>query len=182
LSCSVSDVLERRFGMAVTASIESGARDFEFLIGTWVVHNRKLRDRLAGCDEWDEFESTCVARTILDGLGNIDEFRTDYHGGIVGMSLRLFDPVRRTWAIYWSDTRRCGELDPPVVGSFVDGVGVFTCEDVFNGRPILVRYIWSEITPDSAHWEQAFSEDGGETWETNWTMDHRRTGGLAAAA
>ena len=77
--------------MSVIASSESSAHDFDFWTGTWRGHNRRLRERLAGCDEWDEFEGTCVARPLLDGLGNMDEFRTDYQGGLVGLSLRFFD-------------------------------------------------------------------------------------------
>jgi hypothetical protein len=160
--------------MSVTASSESSAHDFDFWRGTWLGRNRRLRERLAGCDEWDEFEGTCVARTILDGLGNVEEFRTDYQGGIVGMSLRLFDPVTRLWAIYWVDTRRCGVLEPPVLGSFSAGVGVFECDDTFDGRPIVVRFVWSGVTSTTARWEQSFSEDGGKTWETNWTVEHTR--------
>ena len=90
------------------------------------------------------------------------------------MSLRLFDPVTRLWASYWADSRRCGVLEPPVLGSFSDGVGVFECDDTFDGRPIVVRYVWSGMTPSTARWEQSFSDDGGETWETNWTVEHSR--------
>jgi hypothetical protein len=104
----------------------------------------------------------------------VDEFRTDYQGGIVGMSLRLFDPLTGLWAIYWIDSRRCGVLEPPVLGSFSDGIGVFECDDTFQGRPIVVRYTWSHITDATACWEQSFSDDRGKTWETNWTVEHRR--------
>jgi hypothetical protein len=139
------------------------------------VHNRRLRQRLAGSDEWDEFEATSEARPILDGLGNFDEFRTDYLGGFVGSSMRFFDPETRQWWIYWADSRRSGELDPPVVGAFDGDVGIFEGSDTFEGRPILVRYTWSGVTTPTPRWEQAFSEDGGETWETNWIMDFTRS-------
>ena len=105
--------------------------------------NRRLRKRLAGADEWEEFAATSVARPLLDGMGNEDEFRTDHDGGMIGMSFRFFDPVTRLWSIYWADSRRCGLLDPPVFGSFADGIGVFEGPDAFEGRPILVRFIWS---------------------------------------
>ncbi len=162
--------------MASTATTESAVRerDFDFWMGSWTVHNRRLRERLAGCEEWDEFDSTVVARPLLDGMGNEDEFRTDFDGGFVGMSLRFFDPRTRQWWIYWADTRRCGRLDPPVVGAFEGDVGVFEGEDTFDGRPILVRFVWSGVTTETPRWEQAFSEDGGETWETNWIMDFTR--------
>jgi hypothetical protein len=157
--------------MAQAVAREGTARDFDFWMGRWKVHNRRLRRRLRGSDEWEEFEATSVARPLLDGLGNEDEFRTDYRGGFVGMSFRFFDPEKKQWAIYWADSRRSGELDPPVFGSFSGDTGVFQGEDTFDGRPILVRFIWSGVTTSTPRWEQAFSDDGGKTWETNWVMD-----------
>jgi hypothetical protein len=150
------------------------AQDFDFFMGRWTVQNRRLTERLAGSDEWEEFESTSVAHPILGGLGNEDEFRTDHGGGFTGMSFRFFDPVKRRWSIYWADSRRPGELDPPVFGTFADDIGVFEGSDVFEGRPILVRFIWSGITTPTPRWEQAFSDDDGEMWETNWIMDFSR--------
>jgi hypothetical protein len=147
------------------------AQDFDFLMGSWKVHNRVLRKRLAGCDEWDEFEATSVARPLLEGLANEDEFRTGFCGGFIGMSFRFYDPKTDLWSIYWADSRRSGALDPPVYGSFAGDRGVFLGEDTFEGRPILVRFIWSEITSGTPRWEQAFSEDDGDTWETNWVME-----------
>jgi hypothetical protein len=160
--------------MSVQAPAASSARDFDFWIGSWSVRGRRLRERLAGCQEWDELEATSVAWPLLDGLGNVDEFRTDYQGGFVGISLRLFDPTTRMWSIYWADSRNTGPIDPPVVGSFADDVGVFECDDTFNDIPIRVRYIWSRVTTEHPRWEQAFSTDGGETWETNWVNDFTR--------
>jgi hypothetical protein len=156
------------------ATIEGTAQDFDFWMGSWHCRNRRLRERLAGSDEWDEFDSTVVARPILDGLGNEDEFRTDYAGGFVGMSFRFFDPEAKRWSIYWADTRRSGLLDPPVLGGFSGDVGIFEGDDTFDGRPIRVRFIWSGITTPTPRWEQAFSDDGGATWETNWIMDFAR--------
>ena len=156
--------------------MENGARDFDFWMGNWKVHNRYLRERLQGSSEWDEFEATSVARPLLDGLGNQDEFRTDYQGGFIGMSFRFFDPTEGTWAIYWADTRRSGLLDPPVVGSFSGDVGTFEGTDTLEGRPIRVRFVWSGVTTSTPRWEQAFSDDGGETWEVNWVMEFTRTG------
>ena len=153
---------------------EPSSRDFDFWMGRWNVHNRRLRKRLAGADEWDEFEATVVARPILGGMGNEDEFRTDYDGGFIGMSFRFFDPARKRWSIYWADSRRCGELDPPVFGTFSGDTGVFEGADVFEGRPILMRFTWSDITTPILRWEQAFSDDGRETWETNWIMEITR--------
>jgi hypothetical protein len=154
-----------------TVQSESSARDFDFFMGRWHVHNRVLRKRLAGHAEWEEWEATSVARPLLDGLGNEDEFRTDHGGGFVAMSFRFFDPATRLWSIYWVDSRRSGLLDPPVTGSFSGDTGVFDGTDTVDGRPILIQYLWSGVTTPTPRWEQAFSDDGGVTWETNWVMD-----------
>jgi hypothetical protein len=167
-------------GIAPEASSTSSVHDFDFLMGTWHMHNRRLRERLAGCDEWDEFEATSVARPLLDGLGNMDEVRTDYDGGMVAVSIRFFDPVTRLWAIYWASNRTVlGLLEQPVVGSFEDGVGTFDCDDTFAGRPIIVRYRWWDVDTPHPRWAQFFSEDGGETWEKNYENVLTRTGGLS---
>jgi hypothetical protein len=150
--------------------------DFDFLMGRWIVRNRRLVHRLAGSDEWDEFESKAAARPLPAGLGNEDLFCSDYGGGFVGMSFRFYDPDSGIWSIYWADSRRPGLLDPPVIGAFEGDAGVFVGQDTFDGRPILVRFIWSGVTTPTPRWEQAFSEDDGETWETNWIMDFTRAG------
>jgi hypothetical protein len=154
--------------------MENGARDFDFWMGSWKVHNRYLSRRLEGSTDWVEFEATSVARPLLDGLGNEDEFRTDHEGGFIGMSFRFFDPTTGKWSIYWADSRRPGLLDPPLIGSFFGDVGIFEGTDTFEGRPIDVRFTWSGVTTPSPRWEQAFSADGGETWELNWVMEFTR--------
>ena len=155
----------------------SSAHDFDFWPGEWHVRNRRLRARLAGSDEWEEFEATSTARLLLDGLGNEDEFRTDHAGGFIGMSFRFFDPESRLWTIYWADSRRPGRLDPPLVGSFSGDVGVFHGDETWEGRPVRIRFVWSAVTTPTPRWEQAFSDDGGETWETNWVMEFTRAKG-----
>ena len=162
--------------MSATVKAGSTVRDFDFWMGSWTARNRRLRERLAGSDEWEEFDSTSNAWPVLDGMGNEDDFHTDFQGGFAGMSLRFFDPNTRQWSIYWADSRRPGLLDPPVVGSFDGDVGTFEGEDVLRGRPILVRFTWSGVTTPTPRWEQAFSDDGGRSWETNWVMDFERIG------
>jgi hypothetical protein len=157
--------------MSETLQAGTTARDFDFLMGSWHVANRRLRRRLAGSADWEEFAATALAQPILDGFGTQDVFATEHDGGFVGMSFRFFDPERQRWSIYWADSRRPGELDPPLVGHFDGEAGVFHGEDVFKGRPILVRFIWSGVRTSTPRWEQAFSDDGGRTWETNWVMD-----------
>jgi hypothetical protein len=156
-----------------------GRRDFDFLFGSWRVHNRRLLRRLEGCTDWEEFETSLSTRPILTGLGNVDTFYTEAlpdGAAWEGFTLRLFDPETRSWRIWWAATSRPGHLDPPVVGGFTDGHGKFYGDDVHEGRPVRVLYEWKDITPTSACWEQAFSPDDGETWETNWVMNVSRAG------
>ena len=155
----------------------SAVHDFDFYMGTWRVHHRRLAERLAGNEEWQQFEGTSRAWPILGGAGNIDDNVLELPAGAYrAVSLRSFDPKTGQWAIWWLDGRNPGRLDPPVVGRFENGVGTFIGDDAFNGKPILVRFIWSDITETTCRWEQAFSPDGGETWEVNWVMESTRTG------
>ncbi len=155
----------------------SGLQDFDFLLGEWRVHHRRLKLRLAGSQEWIEFEGTCGNRALMAGWGNIDENRIDLPGDAYrGVGLRSYDPKSGLWSIWWLDGRNpSADLDPPVRGRFEHGVGTFYADDTLNGKPIRVRYRWSQITPTSAHWEQAYSPDAGKTWETNWLMDFQRS-------
>jgi hypothetical protein len=152
----------------------SGASDFDYLFGRWNVHNRRLRERLKGSTTWDEFEGTAVVRKVWGGQANLDEYEADGPSGhIQALTLRLFNPRSQQWSIYWA-TSAAGTLDVPMIGSFKDGRGEFYDQEMFEGRSIYARFIWSQITPTSCRWEQAFSPDGGQTWETNWVMDFRR--------
>lgn len=149
--------------------------DFDFYMGSWRVHHQRLRERLAGSDDWQHFDGTSTAWPILDGAGNIDDNVLELPAGTYrAISLRTYDPVTNNWSIWWLDGRNPGQLDPPVIGGFKDGIGTFICPDTFHGRPILVRYIWSNITGTTCRWEQAFSEDDGATWEVNWIMESTR--------
>lgn len=145
------------------------AADFDFLHGRWNVRNERLQRRLAGSNDWETFDATQECRPLLAGLGNIDEFVTEWAQGFLGIALRLFNPRTRQWSIYWA-SNRTAVLEPPVIGSFEDGIGTFYGKDLHEGVPIDVRFIWSHITAVGARWQQAFSVDGGKTWETNWRM------------
>jgi hypothetical protein len=147
--------------------------DFDFLFGDWIVHNERLTARLVGCSDWETFEATNHCHPILGGVGNVDEFVTHWNGGFRGATVRLFDLERAQWSIYWA-SNRTGVLEPPVVGRFADRVGTFFGRDSHEGTPVLVRFIWSDITVASALWQQAFSTDDGKTWETNWRMRFKR--------
>jgi hypothetical protein len=155
------------------------SQDFDFLMGIWRVQHRYRVRRLAGCNDWIEFEGTCAARKILGGLGNSDENDIAMPGRrYTGMSLRLWDCERERWTIHWLDGRRPGVIGAPVCGGFAqrpDGpFGVFYGDDELDGRAVRVRYIWSRIADSTPRWEQAFSGDEGNSWETNWYMDFTR--------
>jgi hypothetical protein len=151
-----------------------GAHDFDFLFGRWSVAHRKLKQRLAGSDEWIAFDGTCDVRPLLGGAGNCDEnWLGDPSGAYAALTLRLFDPAEGRWSIRWVDGRFM-RLEPPVHGGFDGDAGIFLGEDSWEGRPIQVRFIWRRLGTDRAQWEQAFSDDRGSTWETNWTMDFTR--------
>lgn len=151
----------------------SGARDFDFLLGRWRVHNERLKARLKGSNEWEAFEATLEVRSILDGLGNVDQYKATLFGKpLEGTTLRVFNPRTKKWSLYWVDNWSA-TLYPPMVGEFKNGVGHFFGDDENDGKKVNSRFIWSEITENHACWEQAFSEDG-ETWETNWIMEFSR--------
>ncbi len=146
-----------------------GRHDFDFYHGHWRVRNERLKRRLVGSDEWESFEASQTSLPLLGGIGNVDDFVTSWNDGFLGMTLRLFDLEARQWRIYWA-SNRSGVLEPPVIGRFAHGVGTFHGRDLHEDRPVLTRFTWSDITQDSAHWQQALSADDGATWETNWHM------------
>ena len=123
-----------------------------------------------GCTEWIEFEAYQEMRTLLNGIGNIDNFKATVEGKpFEGMTLRLFNPLTKLWSIYWADSNK-GVLDPPVVGSYENKIGTFYGKDIFNNKEILVKFNWDKTDPENPVWSQAFSEDNGKTWEWNWYM------------
>jgi hypothetical protein len=154
----------------------AGLHDFDFLVGQWHGHHRKLKEKLANSHDWEEFDGTLSMRKLMDGYANVDDnvFNTP-EGTYRGVGLRSYDTKTGQWAIWWLDGRDpFGQLDPPVKGHFENGVGTFYSTDTLRGKPIRVRFVWSKITATTAHWEQAYSADDGKTWEVNWTMDFTR--------
>ena len=161
--------------MTTSTTTQSTAADFDFLIGSWRVAHRRLKDRLAGSRTWVAFPGTTVVRKTLGGQGNVDDNVLERPGGAYcAMTLRVFDPQTDRWSIWWFDGRYPTSLDAPMVGRFEAGVGTFHADDTFEGRSVRVRFRWTSPEPDRPHWEQAFSIDDGVTWETNWTMDFAR--------
>lgn len=166
--------LDENNELQITASELSSHHDFDFYEGKWLIHNRKLNNRLCNSDEWTEFTAKQEMQIILLGFGNTDNFIAEFGGkAFEGRTIRLFDPKTKLWSMYWTDNTN-PILQPPTVGSFKDGIGKFYCKDTFEGKPIIVEFLWDKTNPQNPRWRQAFSADKGETWEINWYMDMSR--------
>jgi len=155
-----------------------GQHDFDFELGSWKIHLKRLLHPLTGSTTWVEFDGTSATRKVWDGRSQLEEFETDSPAGghIEGMTLRLYNPQTHQWSLYWG-TSKNGELSlPPTVGEFKNGRGEFfdTEPSGPNGRSVLVRFVWSDTNTNTPHFEQSFSEDGGTTWEVNWVTDQTR--------
>lgn len=154
----------------------STPHDFDFLHGDWTVRNRHRADFLDPDSGWEEFDATSRCRSLFDGAANLDEIDMP-HLGSKGLTLRLFDRETERWSLNWSASGS-GRLFPPVTGDFTGQQGSlrgeFHGDDVYDDKDVRVRFVWSGISDRTAHWEQAFSADGGATWVTNWTMAFSR--------
>ena len=156
-------------------AVRDGSHDFDFLYGKWKMPNHRLVKRLADSHEWEDFMSYDECSPLPGGLGNQDFYKTDHWKNFLGMTTRTYDKKTGLWRLYWVDNFFSGGvMEQPVVGKFEGNVGVFEAPDSFNGKPIIVRFTWIVNPKGSkavAHWAQAFSADGGKTWETNWTNE-----------
>jgi hypothetical protein len=160
---------------AAQEQARDGQHDFDFLFGTWKFHLKRRVNPLSGSNSWIEFDGTAVSQKVWDGRANEDVLELDGRTGhIEGLTLRLYNPQSHQWSLYWANGKAGTIGGPPNVGEFKNGQGVFLCQDTYKGRLVLVRYIWSEITPNSAHFEQSYSDDGGKSWEANWITDQTR--------
>ncbi len=149
----------------------TGANDFDFLHRDWTVRHRKLKTRLAGADDWYEFDGTSTTRPILGGQGNVeDNAIDDPNGAYRAAAIRSFDSGTGLWRIWWLDLRSPADLGTPVVGRFDGDRGEFIADDQWDRRPIKVRFTWDKDAGAGPRWQQAFSPDGGATWELNWSM------------
>jgi len=154
--------------LAQSPALRDGQHDFDFHVGTWKTHVRRLAQPLTGSKTWVEYEGTTVVRKVWDGRANLVELTADGAAGhIEVLSLRLYDPRSHRWSLNVASSRS-GSLGPPGVGEFRNGRGEFFSEEDLDGRPILVRFVISDITENSVRFEQAFSADAGKTWELNW--------------
>ncbi len=158
-----------------TPAQHDGQHDFDLEEGTWKIHLKRLLQPLTGSSTWVEFDGDTVTRKVWNGRAWIEQFETDSPaaGHIEGLTLRLYNPQSHQWSLYWANSKT-GTMAVPQIGEFKDGRGEFYAQDTFNGRAILVRFVWSDTTTNKPHFEQSFSDDGGKTWEVNWSTDQTR--------
>jgi hypothetical protein len=153
---------------AASLQARDGQHDFDFHFGTWKTHIMRLTHPLSGSNAWVELNGTVTVHKIWDGRANMEELEAgNATMHFKGMTLFLYNPKAHQWSQAFVNMDD-GTLNPPMIGEFKDGRGELFDQETFNGRTILVRFVWSDITPNSHHVEQAFSEDGGKTWEPNF--------------
>ncbi len=160
---------------AATTPDADGQKDFDWEIGSWTTHLKRLKRPLSGSTAWVEYSGTTEVRPVMGGRANLAELKVDGPAGRVeGTSLRLYNPQARQWSLNFASAGG-GVLTPAPIGAFRKGCGEFYAQDSWEGRAILVRFVIADITPNSARFEQAFSTDGGKSWELNWiAVDTRR--------
>jgi hypothetical protein len=157
-----------------TPAERDGQHDFDPLIGAWKYHLKRLLHPLTGSTTWVEFEGTGVCYKIWDGRAQLDTLEVDGPGGhIEGLTLRTYNPQSHQWRLYWANSKD-GIIDPPQIGEFKNGRGEFLAQATVNDKAILIRYVWTNMTTNTPHFEQSFSDDGGKTWEVNWITDQTR--------
>jgi hypothetical protein len=186
LACSLILAVQPHQGLAQEAPDASASRaaerdgqhDFDFEIGTWKTHLTRRLHPLTGSNTWTEMDGTSIVREVWNGRGNLVELVADGPTGhFEGLNLRLYNPQSRQWSLNFASSSD-GTLAPPTIGQFKDGRGEFYSQETLNGRAILVRFVISRPTPDTCRFEQAFSDDGGKTWEVNWiAVDTRMVAG-----
>jgi hypothetical protein len=157
-----------------SAQQPDGQHDFDFEFGDWKAHISRRLKPLTGSTTWVEYDGTSVVRKVWNGRANLGELEVSGpQGQIQGLSLRTYNPQSRQWHIGWVNSAD-GTMGPPMIGGFKNGRGEFYNQEPFNGRAIFVRFIFSHITANSFQIEQAFSADGGKTWEANWIAKFSR--------
>jgi hypothetical protein len=156
----------------------SGANDFDFLLGSWNIRNRRRTNPYSPNQDgvWEEFAASHTGAKYLEGKVIIEQYEGTFPSGEkrLGLTIRTFDQQKQQWSIRWLDNRNPPDFRP-LVGTFEDGVGLFSqVIETPDGQPLHVRFTWDEITANTARWQQAFSFDGGKHWETNWVMEFTR--------
>lgn len=169
----VAAAMALTLGSARATPVRDGRHDFDWDLGTWKTHQKRLLHPLTGSTTWVEYQGTDAVRKIWDGA-NTGEIEAD---GVAGhlqiFAVRLYNPDSGQWEISFTNPAT-GHFGLPVVGGFKDGRADFYDQEPINGRMIWVRFSVSDIGADSCHFEQAFSDDGGKTWETNFIVDETR--------
>jgi len=150
-----------------------GQHDFDPLVGHWKYHLKRRLRPLTGSNEWVDYDGTGTCRKIWDGSEIEQAIFDGPKGHIEGFVIRLYKPESHQWRLYWT-SRNSGIFDPPQVGEFKNGLGLFVAQDTINGKTILIRFEWTNLETESPHFEQSFSDDGGKTWEVNWITDQKR--------
>jgi hypothetical protein len=159
---------------ASPAQRPDGQHDFDFEFGDWTTHIRRLERPLTGSTSWVEYDGSSIVRKVWGGQANLGEIDVSGPAGrIQGLSLRLYDPATHQWFIRFANSRD-GDLGAPMIGGFRDGRGEFYDQETLNGRSIFVRFIFSDMTDKTFALEQAFSADGGKTWEANWIATFKK--------
>jgi len=159
------------------AGQRGGEHDFDFELGTWKTELTRLLHPLSGSYTWVKYEGTSVVRKVWNGRANLVELEADgWAGHFEGLSVRLYNPQSHQWSLNFASSR-AGTFSQPTIGEFKNGRGEFFDQETLNGRAILVRFVISDITPNSCRFEQAFSDDGGKTWEVNWIAKDTRIKG-----
>lgn len=179
ISLSGGMTLNAQVSLAIEAAADTttgrdGQHDFDFEIGTWKIHVSRLQHPLTGSQSWIDLDGTCVVRKLLDSANNVLELKlsnaTDH---LEGISVQLYNRQTHQWSLNFAGLSD-GMFGQPTVGEFKDGRGEFFDQEPYNGKTILLRKVWSNITPNSARFEEAFSIDGGKTWEINWIATETR--------
>jgi hypothetical protein len=151
-----------------------GQRDFDFLVGTWKIHLKRLIHSQKGVEEWVELDGTTDCRPVLNGTAEVEEFQVesrDKKMRIHGLAMRFYDPKSHQWSIWWANAKDGAMYPPPVTGEFKNGRGEFYDQEVVDGRTVFTRYVWTATTTPSPHFEQSISTDGGKSWRLWWVTD-----------
>jgi hypothetical protein len=163
--------------LAQEAAQHDGQRDFDFLVGSWKIHLKRLVQPEHGPKEWVDLDGTVVCRQVFGGRAEVEEFNvesSDKKMHIEGLATRFYNPNSHQWSIWWANAKDGAMYPPPVVGEFKNGRGEFYDQEVVNGRFVFTRYVWTATTTKSPHFEQSISADGGKSWELTWVTDQTK--------
>jgi hypothetical protein len=163
--------------LAQEAAQHDGQRDFDFLVGSWKIHLKRLVQPEHGAKEWVDLDGTVVCRQVWDGRAEVEEFNVesrDKKMHIQGLATRFYNPASHQWSIWWANAKDGAMYPPPVIGEFTNGRGEFYDQEVLNGRAVFTRYTWTGTTTKSPHFEQSISTDGGKSWELSWVTDQTK--------